>query len=74
MYIIVYLLLNSILYINISMDFVRPIIINSPVTGDPIRPKLVNIERDGKIYTEAHWYCPRSGQFIKKGLVEVKDK
>lgn len=56
------------------MNYVRPTIINSPVTGEPIRPKIVKTERDGKIYTEAHWYCGRSGQFIKKGVVDIQDK
>lgn len=56
------------------MNYVRPVIINSPITGDPIRPKIIKTERDGKIYTEAHWYCPRSGHFVKKGIVEVEDK
>jgi hypothetical protein len=56
------------------MDMVRPIIIASPVSGSPIRPRLIRTERAGKIYEEAHWYCPDSGQFIKKGTVSITDK
>ena len=56
------------------MNYVRPINIVSPITGDAVRPKLVRTERAGKIYTEAHWICPRSGQFIRKGLVSIEEK
>ncbi len=55
------------------MNYVRPIRIASPYSGSPVNPKIIETVRDGKIYTEAHWYCPDSGQFIRKGLVEVKD-
>ena len=60
--------------INNGMNYVRPINIRSPFTGELGRPKIVTTERDHKIYTEAHWYCPNSGQFIKKGLIKVEDK
>jgi hypothetical protein len=56
------------------MNQVRPTVIASPITGSPSRPKIITTERAGKIYEEAHWYCPDSGQFIKKGLISVKDK
>ena len=56
------------------MNTVRPIQIASPITGSPCRPKIIKTERDGKIYEEAHWYCPDSGQFIRKGLVSIEDK
>ena len=57
-----------------STNFVRPVQITSPISGAPSRPKLIKSERNGKIYTEAHWYCPTSGQFIRKGLVSIEDK
>ena len=56
------------------MNYVRPINILSPFTGEMVRPKIVKTERDNKIYTEAQWYCPNSGQFIRKGLINVEDK
>jgi hypothetical protein len=46
----------------------------SPYTGELVRPKIVTTERDNKIYTEAQWYCPNSGQFIRKGLIKIEDK
>ncbi len=55
------------------MQTVRPIIIPSPISGSPVRPRIKETVRDGKIYTEAYWYCPDSGQFIKKGLISVTD-
>ena len=68
------MLLFSSTNININMNYVRPINIPSPVTGEMMQPRIVKTERDGKIYTEAHWYCPSSGQFIRKGVVEIQDK
>ena len=56
------------------MNYVRPINIMSPYTGELVRPKIVTTERDNKIYTEAQWYCPNSGQFIRKGLIKIEDK
>lgn len=56
------------------MNYVRPINIVSPFTGDTVKPKLITTERAGKLYTEAHWICPNSGQFIRKGLVKIEDK
>lgn len=55
------------------MNYVRPIRITSPYSGSPVNPKIVETKRDGKIYSEAHWYCPDSGHFIRKGLIEIKD-
>lgn len=56
------------------MNTVRPIVISSPITGSPSKPKIITTERDGKLYEEAHWYCPDSGQFIRKGLISIQDK
>lgn len=56
------------------MQYVRPIQITSPISGEPVRPRIVETERDGKIYKEAHWICPTSGQFIRKGLIEIIEK
>lgn len=56
------------------MEYVKPVIITSPINGEPVRPKIKTTERDGKLYTEAYWYCPSTGQFIRKGLVSIEDK
>lgn len=53
-------------------DKVEPRIIASPYDGMPVKPKLqTKIMGDVQI-TEAHWYCPSTGRFIRKGTVEVK--
>lgn len=57
-----------------NMPQVQPKIIASPYTGNPIRPQIRTRESDGKIYTEAYWYCPDSGRFVQKGVVKVEDK
>lgn len=57
-----------------QIPYVQPVIISSPYSGSPIRPQIRTRESDGKIYTEAHWYCPDSGQFVKKGIISVQDK
>ena len=55
------------------MDKVNPQPIRSPYTGNLVRPRLRTREYLGKVYTEAHWTCPDSGQYIRKGLVSVED-
>lgn len=57
-----------------NTPIVQPKIINSPYSGSPIRPQLRDRESDGKIYTEAYWYCPDSGRFVQKGIVKIVDK
>ena len=53
-------------------DRVDPRIITSPFDGSPVKPKIqVKVIGDVRI-TEAHWYCPTSGRFIRKGTVEIK--
>lgn len=56
------------------MNFVEPKNIASPITGSLCRPRIVTTTRGNKIYEEAHWYCPDSGQFIMKGVISVRDK
>ncbi len=55
------------------MDYVNAQPITSPYTGALVRPRLKSREYRGKVYTEAHWVCPDSGNFIRKGLVKVED-
>ena len=54
------------------MDYVNPKPIRSPFTGRLIQPRIREREYLGKVYTEAHWICPDSGQFVRKGLVSVE--
>jgi len=56
------------------MNFVEPKNIASPITGSLSRPRIITTTRGDKIYEEAHWYCPDSGQFFLKGVISVKDK
>lgn len=56
------------------MDFVRPIQITSPISGQPVFPKIVTLDNGKQIIKEAHWICPASGVFIRKGIVSVEDK
>lgn len=53
-------------------DKVEPKMIASPYDGSTVRPKLQTKIIDGYQITEAHWTCPTTGRFIRKGTVEVK--
>ncbi len=56
------------------MDYVQPKKIMSPFSGEMCLPKLKNVDYGDKIVTECYWYCPRTGKFVTKGIVEVVDK
>lgn len=56
-----------------SQDFVRPIKIVSPISGQTCTPKIVERRVGDKIHVEAHWYDPASGTFLQRGLVEIRD-
>jgi len=55
------------------MDIVKPVKITSPISGQPVEPKIVTRIYGDKIYTEAHWIDPASGTFIRKGIVKIED-
>jgi len=54
------------------MDIVKPVKITSPISGQPVEPKIVTRVYGDKIYTEAHWIDPSSGAFIRKGIVKIE--
>lgn len=56
------------------MNFVRPIQITSPISGQPVKPKIVVSDNGKQIVKEAHWIDPASGAFIRKGIVSIEDK
>lgn len=56
------------------MDMVKPIRIASPISGQPVEPRIYTYERGNKIIKEAHWIDPSSGAFIRKGIVSIEDK
>jgi len=55
------------------MNMVQPKIINSPISGQPVKPRLRTYIRGQKEITEAEWIDPASGAFIQKGVVSVRD-
>lgn len=55
------------------MDFVRPIKITSPISGQPVAPKIVERVVGNKLQKECHWIDPSSGTFIRKGILSVED-
>ena len=56
-----------------SMQMVRAIPIASPISGETVMPRLHKVQRNNKVYTEAHWIDPASGAFIRKGIVSIED-
>ena len=57
-----------------QIPYVQPKIITSTFSGSPMKPQIRTRESDGKIYTEAYWYCPDSGRFVQKGVISITDK
>ncbi len=57
-----------------EIPYVQPKIINSPFSGAPMKPQIRTRVSDGKIYTEAYWFCPDSGRFVQKGVISIDDK
>jgi len=55
------------------MDFIQPRIIQSPISGEPVRPKLRTYIRNQQEIVEAEYIDPASGTFIRKGIVSVTD-
>ena len=56
------------------MDRVQPRQIISPYSGRPVKPKIIEHDMGDEIHVEARWICPSSGEFIQKGLVEIRKK
>ena len=56
------------------MDYVQPKKIVSPFSGEWSTPTIKEIDHGDKIVVEAHWYCPTSGQYITRGVVEIREK
>jgi len=56
------------------MDFVQPKIINSPMTGAPIKPQLRTYIKGHQEITEACWWdMSNGGTLVHKGTVSIKD-
>lgn len=54
------------------MDTIVPRIIVSPISGEPVKPRLRTYIRDGVEVVEAEYIDPASGAFIRKGIVSAK--
>jgi hypothetical protein len=55
------------------MDLIQPKIIQSPISGEPIRPTFRTYIRGNQEITEAIYTDPASGTFVHKGVVSIKD-
>ena len=55
------------------MDTIKPIIITSPISGQPTKPIIKTCIIGDKEVTEAHYFDPASGSFIRKGVVSIRD-
>lgn len=53
------------------MDIVRAVKIASPISGQPVVPRITERRYGDNIYTEAVWTDPSSGAFIRKGVVKI---
>lgn len=56
-----------------NQQFVKPVIIASPISGNPVKPQIKTFVRGDQKVTEAHWVDPNSGTFIRKGIVSVEN-
>ena len=56
------------------MDNVQPKKIISPWSGALSTPKVKVRDYGNEIVTEAWWYCPTTGKFITKGVIERQPK
>lgn len=49
--------------------FLRPVQVNSPYSGVPVRPRVHSFTDNGNIVEEAIWICPDTGSVFKRGIV-----
>ena len=56
------------------MDNVQVKKIASPWSGEVSIPKIKTRDYGDEIVTEAWWYCPTTGKFITKGVIDRKPK
>ena len=55
------------------MDIIQPKIIQSPISGQLVKPVLKTYIRGQQEIVEAEYIDPASGAFIRKGIVSVRD-
>ena len=56
----------------VKTSIVRPCIIQSPISGEPCRPTIREFVQNGCNVKEATWTDPKSGAFIRKGIVSCE--
>ena len=49
-------------------------IIQSPFSGEYIRPRITTREDEQNVYTEAVYICPSSGNFVQKVVINTQPK
>ena len=49
-------------------------IIQSPYSGEYIKPRITTREDADFIYTEANYVCPSSGNFVQKVVLSTEEK
>ena len=54
-------------------NMIRPVVIASPISGQPVRPRIKTYVRNNQEIVEAEYIDPSSGAFIRKGIVSVTD-
>jgi len=52
-----------------SNQFVRPVKIPSPYTGDYCEPRVRETVDNNYRTKEAIWICPTTGEYFKRGIV-----
>lgn len=53
------------------LNIVRPLQITSPISGNPVNPRITERVEGDVIFVEAVWIDPSSGTFIRKGITKV---
>lgn len=59
--------------VNNNMNMVEPKIIESPISGQAVKPRLRTYIRGNQEIVEAEWIDPASGTFIRKGIVSIRE-
>ena len=56
------------------LNIVRPIQIVSPISGNPVNPRITERVEGNLIFVEAVWIDPNSGTFLSKGITKIMEK
>lgn len=59
--------------INSSMQFLEPVKIRSPYTGETVMPNINKYDHEGKTYQQVSYSDPITGNLIKRGMVSISD-